>query len=152
MPGSVPVSRIKTANEAADNWANAMANSLAVNKYKAGIQACTVNPMAEAAKPENVDKYRNGVQEALDSGKYVQNLLAADAAAWKANATGDGATRFAGGAKKGKPKYVRAANKLAPVWQQMRAAADAVPGSGKEAAKQKSAAALDVLMTAFGRT
>lgn len=80
--------------DVAKKWADRMRG--ASEAYKAGIQNTTVNPMEEAAK--NVEGYRNGVMEAIDSGKYAAGLRRVSKDEWQRKAMELGASRLASGA------------------------------------------------------
>lgn len=86
--------------QAADNWANGMAN--AGTKMRAGIEAVTTNPMETAAG--RVDAYVAGVQRAASNGKYQAGLRRVTLQDWKRAMIDKGLGRIAGGAQAGKPK------------------------------------------------
>jgi hypothetical protein len=141
---------MKTAQQAMANWIAAMGSPNTAQKYKDGINATTVNPMALAASPEAMDAYLAGVQRSIASGKRANSLNQADPAQWKANAINVGASRLASGAQKAQQKYLKKIAPFAAVWPQMRAAARALPKGGLANAQARAAAALQVLMTAAG--
>lgn len=143
--------QVKTAAQAAQNWQTAMTGGTAAAKYKAGVAGYTGNPMAEAATPEAMQRYQDGVMHSVTSGRRQAALNAADPNVWKQNATTTGATNLAQGAKKGLPKYTNAANKLAGVWQQQRAAVSSMPKGGLANAQARANAALAIMMGAFGK-
>lgn len=123
----------------------------AAQKYTEGINKVTESPMAKAATPEAMQRYVDGVQRSVSSGKRVQALQAAPLATWKQNATGEGASRLAGGARKGQAKYAAAAQKWAPILAQASAAAAAVQGpKSLSTAMAKVQANLGVIMAAAG--
>lgn len=99
-----------SASEIADKWAASMRNSEAA--YKAGINRTDVNPMEEAAK--NVDGYRTGVLNAIDSGKYVAGLRRVTKEDWQAKCINLGASRIAAGAAMGKAKQQAFMDKFLP--------------------------------------
>lgn len=80
----------------ASNLAKWKRNSAgATEDYKAGVAGVTVSPTMQAAAA--VDKYARGVQDAVSSGKFVQNCQAVTLADWQAAATQKGARNFATG-------------------------------------------------------
>lgn len=141
-----------TAQSAATNWAAAMKSGTTKTNYINGINGTTVNPMALAASPQATQKYLDGVQRSVDSGKRAKSLNNASVATWKTNATTIGANNLTTGAQKAQPKYQQNIAPYAAVWPQMRAAADALPSGGIANAQAKAAAALQVLMSAAGYT
>lgn len=143
--------QVKTAAQAAANWQTAMTGGTAAAKYKAGIQNYSGNPMAAAASPESQALYAQNTAAAVNSGRMAAALNAASVDTWKNNAMTTGATNLAQGAKKGAPKYSAAANKLAGVWAQQRAAVQGMPKGGLANAQARANAALQIMMQAFGK-
>lgn len=141
----------KTAQQAADAWAAAMANPQTAANYKAGINGFTGNPMALAAAPDAQQRYVMNTAAAVASGRMAQKLQAADPNAWKVNATTVGAQRLAGGAQKGKAKAQSAFNRLAPLWAQMQSTVASMPKGGLANAQARANAALAVLMQGTGK-
>lgn len=139
------VKRQRSSQELADNWVAGMSSSATQTKYKAGINATTVNPMAEAATDAAMTKYANNVQESVTSGYRKNKLLAADAGQWKANAIANAASLGSGATKK-KAKYKKAMDVMAPAYQQASQAAANVQGIGA-----KIAASINVLRAAAGK-
>lgn len=142
----------KTAQQAQSNWTAAMGSGQTKTNYINGINAVTVNPMQLAAAPEALQKYIDGCQRSLDTGKRAKALNAASVATWKGNATSIGANNLATGAKKAQDKYARNIAPYAAVWPQMRQASKALPSGGIANAQAKANAALAVLMQAAGYT
>lgn len=142
---------VKTAQQAAEAWANAMASPQTSTNYRNGINNTTVNPMALAAAPDAQQRYVQNTAAAVASGRMAQKLNAANVADWKNNASTIGAQRLTSGAQKGKQKATAAFNRLYPIWQQMRAAADSLPKGGLANAQARANAALEVLMKGVGK-
>jgi hypothetical protein len=143
---------VKTAQQAADNWAAGMANPQAATKYKQGISAYAGNPMQQAATPAALALYaQNTARAAQPGGRLVVGLNNADPNVWRQNALTIGAQRLASGGTKGKAKFTSAANRLSPIWAQMQSAAHAIPKGGLANAQARSNAALAVLMQATGK-
>lgn len=130
-------------------WKQGMGSAGA--KYTAGINKVTESPMAKAATPEAMQRYVDGVQRSVSSGKRAAALNASPLSTWKTNATTFGASNLAQGAQKGHPKYMAQAQKWAPILAQASQAAAAVTGPKSHGtAMAKVAANLQVIMTAAG--
>ena len=128
----------KTAAQIASAWQAGMAGKGAA--YAAGIQNCTVNPMALAAAQVDtaVANY------AASAPRMAANLNATPVAFWKSQAVA-GQAKWAAGAAKGLTKYTAAMGKLvANVYPGMKQASLAAGGRGGAAA----AAAIDYLIQA----
>jgi hypothetical protein len=85
----------------------------AVPDYTAGVAAVTVAPNSVAAS--KVDKYQNGVNAAVQSGKYVSANQAVTLSAWQTAAKGKGARNYAQGVADAKPKILAFQQAYAPV-------------------------------------
>lgn len=142
----------KNAQQAAANWKSAMQSPQTAANYKAGIQNCTVNPMALAATDEAMQKYQEGVARSITTGKRARSLNNAQVSTWKNNSMTIGAQNLSSGATKAQAKYQANIAPYAAVWPAMKAASAALPGGSASAAKAKFGAALDVLMNAAGYT
>ena len=138
----------KNAQQALQNWLNAMQSAQTAQNYSAGVDATQVNPMAQAAA--HLDKYQAGVQQAVSSGRMASALQNTPVSTWKNNSKAKSGN-LAVGARQSQAKAQAAYQKLQPIWQQMAAAAQGVQGTGLQAAQQKSAAALQVLMQGTGK-
>lgn len=82
-----------TAQQFTKNWQGGMTQS--VPKIQEGVRRVTDNPMAKAAAAS--DKYLNGVQQAVASGKFSSSLLAVDFNTWKTNTIDKVGSRLSGG-------------------------------------------------------
>ena len=142
----------KTADQAFARWQQGMSSPQASQNYVQGVQRFQGNPMALAAAPEALLRYaQHTAAAAQPGGRMAQGLNRADPNLWRTNATKVGAARLASGAQKGASKAQAAYTRLAPIWGQMRAAADALPKGGFANASARAAAALQVLMQATGK-
>lgn len=128
----------------AKNWAAGM--SAGSGKYKAGIMAVSVNPMALAAAKVTDGTFLSAVSEAVTSGRMVARLNAADPSFWKSQASGAGAAAWAASSTKGLPKYTKAAAALAPAYAAASSAAAAAVGP-----LEKVRAAINALKSAVGK-
>jgi hypothetical protein len=122
-----------------------MSSGAAQQKYKNGINATTVNPMAEAASDAAMTKYEQNVMASVTSGYRRNKLMAADPGQWKTNAIA-GAAGLGSGAQKKKAKFLRAMQTMAPAYQAASQAAHAVTGI-----QAKVMAAINALRTAAGK-
>lgn len=130
----------KTAAQMAANWVKGMQSPSAAQNYKDAMQSLTVNPMELAAA--NLDKAAANFAQAVSSGRMAAKLRAVSMSAYK-QACVTGASRLASGATKGAPKQAAAAQRLQPIYDQMKqaAAAGGTPG-------QKAQLAVDLLVAA----
>lgn len=141
--------KVVTADQAAANYQRGMSG--ATQKYKEGIARTTVNPMQEAAKPEAMARYLDGVQQSVNSGRRAAALQNAPINRWRDNAMGEGANRLASGAAKAKDKIAAFTQKYAPVWQSISDMVAAMPKGGRANAKARAGAAIDAMMDAAGK-
>lgn len=141
----------KTAQQAADNWKNAMANPATAQRYKDGIANFQGNPMALAATNDAQQRYMQNTAAAVTSGRMAAKLNATDPNTWRSNAQNFGAQKLAMGGQKGYAKAQKAFAMLAPIWGQMRSAVQGMPKGGLQNALARQAAALTVLMQATGK-
>lgn len=123
--------------EASRKWRENTASPSAITAYKNGISAVTENPMAKAAA--KADKYLAGIQEAVQSGKYRESLLAVPEAVWKQNAIDVGASRIASGVKKGASKMESHLTNFLPFLANVQQAVNAMPDTSLEDRIAKSA-------------
>lgn len=91
----------ETAEQIAQKWANAMAAS--TQKFTAGVEAVSTNPMEKAAA--RADQYLAGVQEAVASGRYSAGLRRVSLSDWKQAMIKKGAPRLGSGAQAAIPKF-----------------------------------------------
>lgn len=140
----------KTAEEIHQAWLTAMQSQSTKNRYKAGIEKFSGNPMQLAADADQL--YLRQVTAAVESGYRRNKLLAVPVSRWKNNALGTGADRLASGALKGAEKQRAAAVKFAPVYAEAAQAAAAIPKDGTEAsALARVAVVMQILKRAAGR-
>lgn len=122
---------------AAAKWADRTSSASAVAAYKAGIQRTTVSPGVKAA--QKIDKYAQGVQDALSSGKTLQAFQSIDLGMWQNNAINFGAASIPSGVKKGTPKMQAFTNAFFPFLQQQMAANATMPDTTLQDRIAKSA-------------
>lgn len=111
------------ASDVAAKWA---ANTKqAVKAYEAGIQAVDQSPTEAAAN--KADKYVQGVQDAVNSGKFQQNLRAVSLADWKQASISKGARRISDGVTAAQPKMQQVMAQLLPQIQAIQQSVKAMP-------------------------
>jgi hypothetical protein len=137
---------VKSADAALKKWQAAMASGTTRQNYVDGINATTVNPMAEAATPAAMQRYLDNVTLSVTSGRRANKLNQASPAVWKSQAINFGAAKLAASAQKGAVKYQAFAQRNQAVWQQMQEAARGATG-----ALEKIRAALNVQLQAAGK-
>lgn len=116
------MARLNAADVAA-KWA---ANTKQATKaYEAGIQGVDQSPMEAAAA--KADKYVQGVQDSVSSGKYQQNLRAVSLPDWKNAAITKGSRRITDGVNAAMPKMQQVMSQLLPQIEQIQAAVKAMP-------------------------
>lgn len=100
-----------------------------VQSYIAGVQGVTESPTAAAAR--NIEGYRQGVQDAIDSGKLQRGLQRVTKESWIASTVNTGAQRLASGYAKGEQKFQSFMTEFLPfvssVQQQVKAMPNATP-------------------------
>lgn len=114
-----------TPQQIAAKWAQR--TQQATQAYIAGIQATTVNPMAMAAAA--APKYLQGVQDAVNSGRWQKGLARNPASYWQSQAVNKGANRLGTGASNAQPKMEAFLTKFLPVLQQNVAQVKAMPNN-----------------------
>lgn len=92
----------KNAAEVTAKWSARMRDSNTKNAIKAGVQAVTVSPMEAAAN--NADAYVQGVQDAVNSGKWQARLRSRTLSDWQGLTTGKGLQNLDTGVKAAEPK------------------------------------------------
>lgn len=143
--------QVRSASDAAQNWANAMAHPNAAAKYTQGVQKVTTSPTAKAASAEALAKYQANTTRAVASGHMASRLNAVSLQQWQQAAAQQGAQNLAKGAAKGKAKAAAAFQRLAPVWQAMADTVDNMPSGGLANAIARVTAALQVQAQMTGR-
>lgn len=109
--------RISSA-EAAEKWSRRTA--AAGQDYIAGVQRVQQAPGQAAAR--NVTGYVNGVQQAVQSGKWQTNVAAVSLPDWQQAAVQKGAPRLAQGAQQAQGKMQAAMDRVFPMIDRAQAA------------------------------
>lgn len=121
----------------------------ATSDYQAGIENVTEAPTHRAARKK--DKYRAGVQAALDSGKYEEGLMAVGLEEWKDAAKKKGGDRYASGVAASAPKVQAFWAEFAPFQEAAKKEIDALPDATLDQRLQKMVANAKKMAT-FRRT
>lgn len=100
----------KNAADIASKWARNLGTS--VNEIKAGVQAVTTSPTAQAA--QRADAYLSGVQQAVSSGKWQAGLNRVTLQDWQNAMINKGLNRIAGGATQAQGKFQDFMSQLLP--------------------------------------
>ena len=125
----------------ADKWSQAMQN--ASGAYTAGINRVTESPMAKAA--QNVEAYRQGIMDAINSGKWQAGLNRVSLSQWKENATKVGAGRLGTGAAQAKPKMLAFMQQFLPFLANAQAQVKSMPNATYEQRKARATAMMDLV-------
>lgn len=134
------MARGMTAQQFADKWAsNTGASGI---PFANGVNAVTSSPMEAAAS--NPQKYLNGIQAAVNSGKWAANLRATSLSDWKKAMLEKGAARISAGATAAKPKMLAFAQQFFPVLAQNVATVRAMPSDTKEQRIQRAVAMMQL--------
>ncbi len=97
MPKVKPISRI------AEKWAKV--TPARATEYREGVETPTKDWAEEAIAAE--ERYKRGVTEAANAGRYGKGVSEAGTAKWKANAARKGPSRFAEGVALARSDYER---------------------------------------------
>jgi hypothetical protein len=139
-------------NAIAQRWAQRMGAADTVAKYKAGIASLTVSPTATAASPQSMQRYLDGVNQAVTSGKRAAALNAVSLSAFQQAATVKGAAHLGTGAQMGQAKYASGLGKYPAVWSQIQSQLAGMPKGGLANAMARSQVSIQALMAAAGRS
>lgn len=112
-----------TAAEAAERWASRMQQ--AGENYRKGVSAVRVAPTERAAAA--VDRYRQGINDAIESGRYERGLRSVTLQDWQKAALEVGAGRLGTGAAAAKGKVAKV---FGPLFDHIEAGRQALPQRG----------------------
>lgn len=107
-------------------WARNAGSTAAQENYRAGVQSVTEAPGTKAAAA--VGKYKAGVERAVETGKFADNVGRVTLAEWKASAE-MGAKRLADGVKKGEAKMGRFLTDFLPFVATVQAEVQGMPST-----------------------
>lgn len=121
------MARGMTAQQFVDKWAANSGSS--GTSFVNGVQAVTESPMEKAAA--NPNKYLQGVQASVQSGKWANSLKSVSLAEWKRAMIDKGQARISSGVTQAKPKMLAFAQAFLPVLAANRAQVLAMPSDTK---------------------
>lgn len=127
-----------TSAQVAAKWSQN--TSAAQQSYKDGVNAVQVAPTQVAA--QHLDRYINGVNAAVSSGKMAAKLNAVTLDQWKTAAVNKGAPRIALGVQNAVGKFTTFMDKWLPYQEQLKAKIASMPKGGVAEAQARSAAAI----------
>lgn len=111
--------------------------------YKEGVSAVTVAPTQLAAAA--VDKYQRGVNEAVSSGRFVNNLNAVSLSDWQTAAKEKGAANFINGVTKISARSAKAMADQQAYAEQVRQQIASMPNNTEADAEQRALAAIRLM-------
>jgi hypothetical protein len=110
----------------------------AVQDYRNGVNAVTVNPMDKAIA--SIQKMRNNFNAAVDSGKVQAGMASVGINAWKAAASKKGGDNYAGGITAAAGKILAFQTQIAPFRAQLQATIATMPTDTLDQRLQKMVA------------
>lgn len=122
--------------EVAARWAERLAQS--TQRITAGVQGVTQSPTAKAAQA--LDRYQQGVANAVSSGKMADALNRVSLADWQRATIDKGVQRIASGAIAAKPKMTQFLQAFLPHVAAGKAIVDGMPKGGVENGIARAAA------------
>lgn len=135
---------VKSADQVAQKWAQNLTNS--VQSIKNGVQAVTTSPMEAAAA--QAQQYAQGVQQAINSGKWQAGLRRVSLGQWQQAVLSKGLSRIADGASQAKGKVQAVMQQLLP---HIQAGVAALPPRGSKQQNQQRMLAFSEHMSQFQR-
>lgn len=127
----------------AAKWARNAGSTTAQQNYRDGIAAVRENPMAKAAAAADLWHARVSDQSAKD--RFVSGCQRKSMDQWRSAATNKGASNYITGIKEGAANYQSFIADYAPIAQQAKDAANALPKGGPAEGDARYAAAIAVL-------
>lgn len=135
---------MKTPDQVAAKWQQNLTNS--IPNIKQGVQNVTQSPTAAAAAQASA--YSQGVQNAVNSGKWQAGLQRVSLQSWQQATINKGLARIADGAQAGKSKVQGVMQQLLPFVQ---SAVASLPPRGGKAANQQRMIQFSEAMSNFQR-
>lgn len=142
--GNMALSAAAVAKKWADNMANAGA------AMKAGVQAVTINPAAQAAAAK--DLWLQGVQRAAAEGSFEAGLANTTLQSWQSSMINKGVPNMQTGVKEGLPKMQAFLQDFLPFAQQVSDNVKAMPKGTLANSIARAAAAITQLASYKKRT
>lgn len=112
-----------TPQQVTRKWGDRLKSS--TTEIREGVERVTESPMDKAADAQ--DKYLNGVQEAVSSGKYAARLRATPLSAWKDATLNKGIGRISAGVDGAKSKMESFYAELLPFEDNLKREVDGMP-------------------------
>ena len=111
------------AQQAAEKWKRRLQGS--TEDIRIGVNAVTESPMERAA--ENPDKYLQGVQQSVSSGKWAAGLRRVSLQQWKDSTLNKGLARISSGAEGAVAKVTSFMGDLLPFEANLQSQVDQMP-------------------------
>jgi hypothetical protein len=134
----------------AKRWLQGVSSTAAQEKYKEGVDAVTVHPGQLAAA--QADKMKANVVAAIESNLWQTRVQKGTLGDWKTRTKAKGASRLSTGATASLDKYTEAANKMAPVWEDIKITAQGMPSNTMEEKLAKVRMSIEKQKAAVGKT
>lgn len=134
------MAKTMTSQQFADKWATRL--GAAGQAFADGVNGVSSSPMEAAAA--NPQKFLNGIQDAVNSGKWAANLRSVSLADWKKAMLEKGQGRISSGATAAKSKMVSFFNQFGPVLAQNVATVRGMPSDTKEQRIQRAVAMMQL--------
>lgn len=134
----------------AKRWLAGVSSTAAQEKYKEGIDGVTTHPGQLAAQQQ--EKMKSNVVAAIESGLWAQRVQRGTVGDWKTRTKAKGASRLSTGAQASMDKYTEAANKMAPVWEQIKVECQSMPSNTMAEKLAKVQKAIEMQKQAVGKT
>jgi hypothetical protein len=112
-----------TPQQATRKWASRLKG--ATQEIREGVERVTESPMDKAA--DKADKYLEGVQNAVSSGKFADRLRATPLSTWKDNTLNKGIGRIAAGVDAAEGKVETFFGELLPFQERLANQVDSMP-------------------------
>jgi len=134
---------------AAQNYQTAMGSSVTREKYKKGVAAVTVSPMAKAA--DNDQKYLENVRKSVDSGRRGNKMRAMPIDAWRGPALAKGADRLQSGATASQGKVAKHFQDYASTYEQIINETAAMPNNSIDDGLARVRKSIELLKAKAGK-
>lgn len=131
----------KNPSDIAAKWARNL--GAATQSIQAGVQAVTVNPAQSALA--QVNAYVQGVQAAVNSGKYQRGLQRVTLQSWQNAMLTKGLNRIAAGASAAQPKMEAFMTKFMPYLQGLQSQLAATPRGDLQTNIQRAVTAMQYI-------
>lgn len=127
-----------------------MASAATKQKYIAGIDATTVNPMEAAAAADQ--KFLDRVSESVTSGRRAAKLRSIPKSVWAERSKTKGAERLSSGAAAAVDKVRANFNKMAPVYDEIKSTIRNMPNNSEMDALERVRYVMQRMKAAAGKS